>query len=421
MDTWRRIRALLIGVGLGTGLGLLGAWAPVAYAAAAGQQQNQPAASAGRIIRESGVVQPAQYVEIRNQAEQPLAILFIAPQGKAVKKGDLLVELDASALTDKRIQRVARTQKARAELAVAKASLSTAEHGAAAVEIAEKAFQLAQLQLKAFQEGEYPTQLNAAQSELTIANERLVMAQERVDLMKRNVNDRDEPEKARLQEAQPVLMEARARVQMAESKLALLKAFVRVQRTAELELAVAQRQFDLARAKDASSEATVKGEAVVTIAETNYQMASDRLAMVEQQITSCKMYAPRDGTVIYPNDTFSDDAGKAVSRPRPGAIVRNRQVVVRLADTSRLNVEVPVTLQVAQRVTTGLSATIRLDAIPGRTVVGHVSEVRVLLEAPPGASEALITVRIDDPSADLKPGMRATVEFDLSQAPQPQK
>jgi multidrug efflux pump subunit AcrA (membrane-fusion protein) len=120
--------------------------------------------------------------------------------------------------------------------------------------------------------------------------------------------------------------------------------------------------------------------------------------------------------VIYPNDTFSDDAGKAVSRPRPGAIVRNRQVVVRLADTSRLNVEVPVTLRIAQRVTTGLSATIRLDAIPDRTVAGHISEVRVLLEAPPGASEALITVRIDGPSTDLKPGMHATVEFDLSQS-----
>jgi multidrug resistance efflux pump len=165
----------------------------------------------------------------------------------------------------------------------------------------------------------------------------------------------------------------------------------------------------------------VKGQAAAALAETNYQMASERLVKVEQQVAWCTMYAPRDGTVIYPNDTFSDDAGKAVSRPQPGAIVRNRQVVVRLADTSRLNVEVPVTLQVAQSVTTGQSATIRLDAIPGRTVAGHIAEVRVLLEAPPGASEALITVRIEDPSADLKPGMRATVEFDLSQAPQTQK
>lgn len=69
----------------------------------------------------------------------------------------------------------------------------------------------------------------------------------------------------------------------------------------------------------------------------------------------------------------------------------------------------------------GQSATIRLDAIPGRTVAGHVAEVRVLPDAQPGANEALITVRIDDPSADLKPGMRATVEFDLSQGRQAQK
>jgi macrolide-specific efflux system membrane fusion protein len=263
--------------------------------------------------------------------------------------------------------------------------------------------------------------LNTAQSELTIAGERRAAAQERVDVMKRNVNDRQDTEIARLQEAQLALLEAQARLYAAESKLKLLKDYVRVQRTAELELAVAQRQFDLARAKDAVSEAAVKGQAAMALAETNSQMASDRLAKVEQQVAWCTMYAPRDGTVLYPNDTFSDDAGKAMSRPRPGAIVRNRQAVVRLADTSRLNVEVPVTLRIAQRVTTGLSATIRPDAVPGRTLAGHIMEVGVLPQALPGASEAFITVRIDGPSADLKPGMRATVEFDLSQAPQPQK
>jgi HlyD family secretion protein len=412
----------LIGVGLGTGLGLFDASTPFACAAAAEQQRNQPASSAGRIIQESGVVQPAEYVELCNQADQPLAVLFIAPQGKAVKKGDMLVELDASALTDKRIQRVARTQKARAELTVAKASLATAEHGAgAAVDIAEKALQLAQLQLKTFQEGEYPMQLSAAQSELTIATERRVMVQERVDVMKRNVDEGQDAERDRLQEAQFALAEARTRLQAAESKLKLLTDYVRVQRIAELELAIAQRQFDLARAKDMASEAAVKAQAAMVLAETNYQMASDRLAKVEQQITSCKMYAPRDGTVVYPNDSFATDFGKAVSWPQPGAIVRNRQVAIRLADTSRLNVEVPVTLRVAQRVTTGLSATIRLDAIPGRTLVGHVAQMRVPPETPPGANQATIIVRIDDPPADLKPGMHATVEFDLSQPAQPRK
>jgi len=422
MNTWRRVRASLIGVGLGTGLGLFGAWAAFGCAAAPGQQQDQSAASAGRIIRESGVVQPAEYVEIRNQADQPLAILFIAPQGKAVKKGDLLVELDASALTDKRIQRVAHKQKAEAELTMAKASLATAEHGAgAAIEIAEKALQLAELQLKTFQEGEYPVQLNAAQTELTIAGERRAMAQARVDLMKTNVDERQETQVARLQEAQLALLEAQAQLSAAESKLKLLTDYVRVQRIAEIELAVAQRQFDLARAKDGASEAAVKGQAAVVVAETDYRIASDRLAKVEQKINSCNIYAPRDGTVIYPNETFSDDAGKPMSRPHPGAIVRNHQVVIRLADTSRLNVDVPVTLQIAQRVTTGQPATIRLDAIPGRTIAGHVAQVQVFPEVPPGASEAVIIVRIDDPPADLNPALRAIVEFDLSQAPELQK
>jgi multidrug resistance efflux pump len=361
-------------------------------------------------------------VELRNQADQSLAILSIAPEGKAVKKGDVLAELDASGLMDKRVQRIARQRKAEAALTVAKASLVTAEHGtSAAVEIAEKALRVAQLQLKTFREGEYPMELMAAQNKVIDANERFVRTRERVDLMKRNVNEGQETEKARLQEMQLALTEARANLQAAESRLKLLVDYVHPQRTAELELAVAQREFDLARAKDAVSEAAVKGQTAVTLAESDYRIASDRLAKIEQQIASCQIYAPRDGTVLYPSESFASDSGKAASWPQPGAIVRNRQVVIHLADPSRLNVNVPVALQVAQRVTTGQAATIGLDAMPGRTLVGHVARMRVLPGGPPGSNEAMIVVRIDDPPADLKPGMRATVEFDVSPTPQPRK
>ena len=160
----------------------------------------------------------------------------------------------------------------------------------------------------------------------------------------------------------------------------------------------------------------LKGQTAVSLAETNYHMASARLEKLDQQIASSKIFAPRDGRVLYPSDDFATDAAKTASRPRPGAIVRNRQAVIHLADPTQVNVNVPTMLRVAQRVTTGQAVTILLDALPGRTLVGHITQMRAFPEVAPGSNEAVIIVRIDDPPASLKPGMAATVEFDLSQA-----
>ena len=61
----------------------------------------------------------------------------------------------------------------------------------------------------------------------------------------------------------------------------------------------------------------------LSLAEMSRTMESDRLAKLDDQITKCKIYAPRDGMVDQPRD---DDEAAV----RPGAVVRERQVLVRL-------------------------------------------------------------------------------------------
>jgi HlyD family secretion protein len=305
----KRVGLLLVGMLLWAGLCPFGSQAPLA-------SQRQDNESLWR-----AEIQPrSESEEICSRVEQPMTILFVAPQGKTVKKGDLLVELDASALVDERMRQAFLKRKAESEMLWARES--QVREGRAAigqVELAEKALRLAQSQMKAFTEGEYPMQLADAKAEVTLAQERLMMTQERVNQL------RAESQQARtkLQEAQLALMEASAQSNAAQSRLSFLTGLLHDSKSAELELAVAQREFELACAKDAVSAAAVRGNADLSLAEMSRAMESDRLARLEDQIGKSRIYAPRDGTIIYPNDP--DEAAL-----RPGAIVRERQAIVYL-------------------------------------------------------------------------------------------
>ena len=268
----------------------------------------------------AGERQAQEAEPICSQVGQPMTILSVARPGQAVKKGDLLVELDAAALVDQRIQQVRQVRKAESDWILARETLSWQKRAAEGqIMLAEKALRLAQAQLKAYTEGEYPRQLALAQGAAVLALEKSKAAEDRLVRLRA----RDAQALTALQEAEMLLQEAKLQALAAEGTLAHLKSFVHDNKVAELELVVAQKEFELARAKDELSRATITGEAAQSFAETNYRMESDRLAKMDDQIRQCKLYAPRDGIVDHP-------ANDREAQAQPGAVVRARQFLLRL-------------------------------------------------------------------------------------------
>jgi HlyD family secretion protein len=321
MDRSKRVAVLSMGILLAwAGLGRIGS--PVPWAAE-------------RLPRDDGAVwraevQPPPESEVlRCQLDQAAAILYVAPAGQSVKKGDLLIELDASTLMDKRSQQVFQVRKAETDMILARESQRVEKENAGGqIELAEKALRLAQGQLKAFTEGEYPRQLALAQGTAAIARMKCRIAEERVAQLKSTAKPGDSPSEAAstaLQEAQLALDldEARVHAEAAANGLALLKSFGHDNKVTELELAVAQREFDLVHAKGALSAATAKTEAILRLAEISCRMESDRLAKLDDQIVKTKIYAPRDGTVIYPNEPDEPPI-------RPGALAHPGHVLLHL-------------------------------------------------------------------------------------------
>ena len=160
-----------------------------------------------------------------------------------------------------------------------------------------------------------------------------MIAEVRVARLQATIKPDDTPGTATMtafQEAQMALQEASMQSGAAENALTMLKTFGHDNKVAELELSVAQREFDLARAEDALSAATARGGALLQLAEITHHLEADRLAKLDDQIVKGKIYAPQDGIVAHP-----DDAGEAVLRP--GTVIRPGQALVRLLPAKALN------------------------------------------------------------------------------------
>jgi len=319
MAKTRRVGTLLVGALLWVGLCQVGSQGPLA-----GVRQGPGGDGASW---RAEVLPAGEAVEICSHMEQPAAILHAVPAGQTVRTGDLLVELDASALTDKRIQHVVQVRRAEAEMIRARQTHEWETRAAQGqMVLAEKALHLAQSQLKAYTDGEYPHQLTLAQGAADIAKLRLKLAGERITRIRAGLEtpkDQGTPATLMEMEALLALEDARLQSQAAESSLSILKSLVHENKVGELELAIAQREFDLARAKDALSAATTQGAAGFSLAEMEFQAQRDRLAKLDDQIVKSKIYAPRDGIVAYPNDTDEPPI-------KAGTVVRDRQVLIRL-------------------------------------------------------------------------------------------
>jgi multidrug efflux pump subunit AcrA (membrane-fusion protein) len=95
-------------------------------------------------------------------------------------------------------------------------------------------------------------------------------------------------------------------------------------------------------------------------------------------------------------------------------VVRNGQIILRVVETGRYAITVTTALEKVQKIVTGQEVTVRIDAFPDRTYRGRIAGARVL----PGSKQprmGAFSVRVDDPSGAIKPGMTAVVECELSE------
>lgn len=286
--------------------------------------------NAATAVEGQGVVAPFRCDEIRCRTEQPHLVLFIAKPNQTVKKGDLLVQLDAFALTEKRQEQEIQVMRARTRLAAVVASFPDDRLLAEEmVALGERALHFAERELANYRTAEYPAQETAATNEAGIAEERATMLKARVDELEAAYKEQPSLQRELL-EVRLASRQAKGEAAVAKDRLNLLQHVIYPRKTEELQLAIAQRRLDLLRARKGLAQITWEGKTSIEDANSVCQMEIGRLERLRTQIDACTFYAPRDGTVVSCGDASLGAPCEA--EIREGDMARPGQLLLRLVD-----------------------------------------------------------------------------------------
>ena len=362
-------------------------------------------------VSKDGEMQAINNIDINCMVEGTTTITSIVKEGTSVKKGDTLFVLDSTQIRQRMEDTSLDLQKAAADLTNAREMLEIQKNtNATNLEGAEVSLTLAQLDLKQYAEGTYPQMLSTAQTDVQMAKIGLANRQEDLDQTKklyvRGFVTAADVKKAELDvitadntldkcvTSVKVLSEYTHEMDQTSKKNSLLQAGARINRT---------RRENTSNLSWRTADLTSKEQAMNVL-----KRRDDRL---KEQYAACNVVAPADGMVIYGSTTDRN----AQTPIQEGAQVRERQLVVRLPDTSAMKAVVRIHEAVVPKLREGQRAMVKIVGIPEQ-LGATLSKISVLADNSnrwwnPDLREYPIDLTLDKTPANLKPGLGAVSEI----------
>lgn len=296
------------------------------------------------IINERGTVESSGSTEIRSEVQSNntgVAILRIIEEGSKVKEGDFLVELDSSPLLTQRMLQLVK--------------VNTAE--AAAVE-AKNTFETAEIDREQYEKGLFVQEKQTIESEIFVKKEDLSRAEEYLKYSKK-LAIKGYVDELQLQADAFAVEKSQTELEAANTKLRVLEEY-----TKRKELKTKDSAIVIAKAKWESLE-------------NNHKVELATLADIEDQIQKCTMYSPIDGIVTYAHENNRRGDGFMVEE---GAMVRERQVIIRLPDITKMQVEVMINEALVQFVREGMPVSVKPVGTENLVLQGRVERVNQYAE-----------------------------------------
>lgn len=336
-------------------------------------------------IVEPGNIESASSTEVKCEVRArggAIAILDVVPEGTLVQAGDKLVELDSSGLQiDENTQKI--------QIQTRESLLSEAENTLAAAKLAKM---------------EYLQGLFVSQ-EKELGS--LLFAAERV---KESAETGFEAAKTLHAEAIFTALQ----VESAQSNLedAINKYDAAVTALQTLRKLTKAKEVALFDANIASAEANVQAQRM------SLALEKERLEYIQEQIAKCTIKAPAEGQVVYANET--DYRGNAQFIVTPGAIVRERQTIIRLPNPRDMQLRATVNEARITMIRPGLPVSVRVMALGDERLEGEVVKVSQYAEPSMFSSFNIkryaTFIKIKNPPEELRVGMQAEAQIHVEQS-----
>jgi HlyD family secretion protein len=375
-------------------------------------------------ITERGTLESQDNIEIKCEVDDVAGdgvsgtpILWIVDNGASVKKGDLLVELDAAQHLERLDKQILDAERALAQKTQADIQYESQEDKNRTREMkAELDVKLAELALEQYEDengGTFQIELQAIDLAIQQTMARRKIQEKNFEAVKK-LATLGYKSAGDLAAAQLEALEAKNDHEQQESRRKELVNYSYVKKKLQLEGEVESAKRALIQIRRDNEARIAQARVARDTADRAYEKEQERLADYREQLEKCKIYAPQDGLVAY---AVEASRWGQQSQIEPGAAVRDRQHILSIPDLSRMQVKMSVHESVVDLTQAGLPADVRVDAFSDQSYEGTVKSVAVLPDPggwlSSGAKVYTTIVGIDGTVEKLKPGMTAVVEINV--------
>ncbi len=369
-------------------------------------------------VTESGTIQSRERVTVSSELEGRTTILWLIEEGQIVEEGELLVELDASGLEDQLVDQQIRVMNAEAAYIRSREQLEIIRNQAEAdIARAELDYRFAELNQTKYIEGDFPQELQRAEAQIRLAEEEVQRANDKLEWSQRLAAE-GYVTRMELQADELAAQRAVIDLELAQGTLRLLEEFTHQQRLEELESDLEQTRLALERVRRRAAADIVQAEADYRARASEHERQVDRLDRIEEQIVRCRIYAPAAGMVVY---STTGQGRRGNEEPlRAGQEVRERQELIYLPTAAAMMAQVSIHESSLRKISTGLPAVIRADALPNQLFQGTVRRIALLPDAQhgwlnPDLKVYQTEIHIDGEATELRPGMNSRAEIIIDQ------
>lgn len=375
-------------------------------------------------ITETGTIQPKEKIIVKNQVEGSTSIVYLLDEGTKVKQGDLMMELDSSSLSDKKVDQEIAVQNAEASNIDASENFEVAKNQAQSdVESAQLAYDFAKQDLKKYIDGEYPNSLAQSNSDITVAEEELSQAKDKLDWSKK-LNKEKYLSQTELETDTLSYNQKEIALGLKKSAKDLLENYTNKRQLAKLESDVTQAKSALERTTRKAKANLAQAEANKAAKQAEMERQQSKLEKIKNQLAATKIYAPADGTIIYATSAAMSQS-RFGSRTEPlkiGNNVQERQELIHLPTTAGFTVTVSVPEGSLDKVKLGLPVRITVDTIAGITYTGSVTSIASVVNAQNAfmnpdlkVYDTVITLENGGDMSLLRSGMSCSAEIIVEQ------
>lgn len=365
-------------------------------------------------VIEGGAINAVSDVTVNCEVRGQSRIVRLVSEGRIVKKGDVLVELDTSQLDDRLAQAQLAGEAALAANSQAETELQiVTSQNASNIRDAEFNLDYARNDLQKFRDGQIPQDIKKAEANIAISSAELLRNRDRLQWTEKLVElgyaSRSELEADRLA------------VKRSELELEQMNEALRITRTYDHPVQLKKLESQVLKAKDELERVKSRAEADVFRVQSNLASKKNSLDLNRQQLADlraqlafCRVVAPQDGMVVYASSVERRWGANSIEE---GATVNQHQPLIKLPDTSAMKVETKIHEARMNQIREGMQAFISIDAIPDHRFKGHVAKVGLMPDQSnrwmnPDLKVYAVDVSIDDPlPGGIKPGLSAKSEI----------